>query len=104
MKDKEQINNFLAQEYGSECLKDPLSEWTKEREEQFLEEYSKMISNQKQDKIEEKNDVIVIDQMVKRKKKECEKCKKNVFTNRDTIYITKHKVCENCYIVFYEGR
>lgn len=101
---RDKINSLLKQEYGEKCLKDPLEEWSKEKEQKFLDEYTKLIGEQKQANIHETEQLVIIDKIGKRKKKSCERCNKNVFTNRDTIYLTKHKVCEKCYVIFYEGR
>jgi hypothetical protein len=102
---KKLVEETIREESGDKAVSDPLAEWNQTKEKNFLDEYENLVKNsERKEKIYENDEVVVIDKLFTKNKRVCEKCKKSVLGNRDTIYITKHKVCEKCFIIHYEGR
>lgn len=112
--DKKKYNEALKQafikKYGLKVTKEPLENWTLEKEKDYLEQLKLFVEQEDEynDKVvqEVSNGVSIVSKLVNRKNKiiKCPKCNVKCKTVTDDVYMIKHDCCEKCYINYIEGR
>ena len=103
------LEKLIAQKYGDETVKNPKSEWTKEKEQDYLEQIKKSSKkhNQTKDKVDKVkvHGFLVSKKLVNRdNKRECLTCEEYSFDIRDDLYMLKFECCYKCYIQYVENR
>jgi len=103
------VEQAIIDKYGEKGVHNPRSDWTTEKEEEYLQELKKI--NEKhfaQEKYQEKVDkdgVLLSKKLFKKSgNTSCPTCKKYNLHSRDEIYVLRWQCCETCYINYVEGR
>ena len=109
LNDIARLERAIAKRWGSEAVLNPKSGWTKEKEEQYLEQIKKLdkIEAKKKDKAEKvKKDGILIDKKLlnNKIKRGCPICDIYSFDLKDDLYMNKYSCCWVCFMEFVEGR
>lgn len=105
------IERAIKEKYGEDSIKNPISEWSKEKEEKYrqqLEERAKILQEkQKKDQSIEKNGFLIKKKLVnKATSRLCpvKSCEKYSFSIKDDVYMNKFGCCYQCYVQYVEGR
>tara|TARA_R100001079_G_scaffold98902_1_gene62904 strand:+ start:607 stop:996 length:390 start_codon:yes stop_codon:yes gene_type:complete len=103
------IEAAIKKKYGDESVVNPKSNWTPEKEKEYLEQLDCM-SQQKddldnQDQFEDLNGVLIQKKLVNRRKvNHCDTCKSKIVSLDDDVCYTKFGACFKCYINYIEDR
>jgi hypothetical protein len=104
-----QVEQAISKKYGEETIQNPRSNWSKEKEEEYLKQIKEL--NKKQQKISETKDKVEVNGFFmskkllnKNSKRECPVCETYSFEMKDDLYVNKFECCFNCYIQWVEGR
>ena len=91
------VEKAIAQKYGKTAVQDFRSEWSEEKEKDYLKSLKK--ANQKKDKCRppEKNKDLLDERT-------CPVCKTYSFSSKDDLYMLRYKCCFQCYIEHVLGR
>ena len=103
------LEKLIAQKYGDETIRNPKSEWTEEKEQNYLKQIKKTSKkrNQTKDKADKVkvHGFLVSKKLVNREnKRECPVCEEYSFDIRDDLYMLKFECCFKCYIQYVEDR
>jgi hypothetical protein len=112
MKNKRDLNDIakiekaIKDKYGKEAIQNPKKDWTKEKEEKYLQDLKNFYSIKNKNKIEKKSNGFYLKEREKRKTIErgCPVCGSYSFSAQDDLYMIKYECCFNCYIQHVEGR
>ena len=103
------VEKAIAEKYGPETVQNPKSLWTKEKEEQYLEQLREL--QKKSDKLQEKVEKIEFNGFLISKKllnkggnRTCSTCNTYSFDSKDDVYMNKFDCCFQCYIKYIEDR
>ena len=104
------IEKAINQKYGKEAIVNPSSEWSEEKEKEYLEQLKEM--SIKQTSLDEQQEKVKADGFLINKKLltrettilNCPVCTKRLKTVKDDIYNSKFECCQKCYIEYVENR
>ena len=104
------IEKAINQKYGKEAIINPASEWSEEKEKDYIEQLKEM--SDKQYTLDEQQEKVEADGFLINKKLltrettilNCAVCKKRLKTVKDDIYNSKFQCCHKCYIKYVENR
>lgn len=103
------IEKAIEDKYGTETIQNPKSNWSEEKEKEYLEQIKK--TKQKWHKINEARDKIEVNGFFMSKKllnkdskRACPVCETYSFDMKDDLYMNKFECCFDCYIQWVEGR
>tara|TARA_Y100000593_G_scaffold92770_1_gene185441 strand:+ start:295 stop:678 length:384 start_codon:yes stop_codon:yes gene_type:complete len=104
------IEKAINQKYGKEAIINPNSEWSEDKEKEYIEQLKEM--NTKQASLDEQQEKVEADGFLINKKLltreaailSCSVCSKRLKTVKDDIYNNKFECCHKCYIEYVDGR
>ena len=103
------VEKAIAKKFGKEAIINPKSNWTDEKEEEYLEDLKEFYSRQRKrsdnnEKIEEEGFLLSKNLISKESKRVCPVCNEYSFSVRDDLYMNKFECCYKCYIQWVEDR
>ena len=103
------IEAAIKKKYGEDSVVNPKSNWTPEKEKEYLEQLQ-YIANQEdesntEDEFEDLNGVLIQKKLVNRRKvHHCDTCKSKIVNLDDDVCYTKFGACFKCYVNYIEYR
>ena len=99
------LEKAIKQKYGEEAVQNPSSNWTPEKEKEYLQQLKEnKIKEMTSDRVEEREGFLFSAKLIKKDSKNvCDVCS-NILKQQDMLYETKYECCRNCYIQYVEGR
>ena len=99
------LEKAIKQKYGEDAIQNPSSNWTPEKEKEYLEQLKEnKIKEMTSDRIEEREGFLFSAKLIKKDNKSvCTICS-NILKQRDMLFETKYECCQNCYVHYVEGR
>ena len=103
------VEKAIAKKFGKEAIINPKSNWTDEKEEEYLEDLKEFYSRQRKrsdnnEKIEEEGFLLSKNLISKESKRVCPVCEEYSFNMKDDLYMNKFECCWKCYIQWVEDR
>ena len=103
------VEKAIAKKFGKEAIVNPKSNWTDEKEEEYLEDLKEFYSRQRRrsddsEKMEEEGFLLSKNLISKESKRVCPVCNEYSFSVRDDLYMNKFECCYKCYIQWVEDR
>ena len=101
------VERAIAEKYGDEAVQHPKSNWSDDKEEQYIDDLKKLhhVHNSNESSQEEVNGVLISKKLLMREsKRSCPVCNTYSFKSSDDVYMSKFECCEKCYIQWIEGR
>ena len=102
------LENAIKAKYGNDAIKNPASEWNKEKEKDFIRQIKEDAQTEKQGLESEKeyyNGFFVDKKLLSRESKmDCTVCEKYSFDSKDDVYLNKWQCCFECYVSWVEDR
>ena len=104
------IEKAINQKYGKEAIINPNSNWSEDKEKEYLEQLKELDAIQRT--LDEQQEKVEVDGFLINKKLltrettilNCSVCTKRLKTVKDDIYNNKFECCHKCYINYIEGR
>jgi len=104
------IEKAINQKYGKEAIINPNSNWSEDKEKEYLEQLKELDAVQRT--LDEQQEKVEVDGFLINKKLltrettilNCSVCTKRLKTVKDDIYNNKFECCQRCYIEYIEGR
>ena len=99
------LEKAIKQKYGEEAVQNPSSNWTPEKEKEYLQQLKEnKIKELAADRVEEREGFLFSAKLIKKDSKNvCDVCS-NILKQQDMLYETKYECCRNCYIQYVEHR
>lgn len=99
------LEKAIKQKYGEDAIQNPSSNWSPEKEKEYLEQLKEnKIKEMTSDRIEEREGFLFSAKLIKKDNKSvCTICS-NILKQRDMLFETKYECCQNCYVHYVEGR
>jgi len=99
------LEKAIKQKYGEEAVQSPSSNWTPEKEKEYVQQLKEnKIKELSADRVEEREGFLFSAKLIKKDSKNvCDVCS-NILKQQDMLYETKYECCRNCYIQYVEGR
>ena len=99
------LERAIKQKYGEEAVQNPSSNWTPEKEKEYLQQLKEnKVKEMTADRVEEREGFLFSAKLIKKDSKNvCDVCS-NILKQQDMLYETKYECCRNCYIQYVEGR
>ena len=99
------LEKAIKQKYGEEAIKNPASNWTPEKEKEYLQQLKEnKIKEMTSDRIEEREGFLFSAKLIKKDSKNiCDVCS-NILKQQDMLFETKYECCQNCYVQYVEHR
>jgi hypothetical protein len=99
------LEKAIKQKYGEEAVQNPSSNWTPEKEKEYLQQLKEnKIKEMTSDRVEEREGFLFSAKLIKKDSKNvCDVCS-NILKQQDMLYETKYECCRNCYVQYVEGR
>ena len=103
------IEKAIADKYGADTVVNPASQWSEEKEQEYLSQMREFYQKvKKNEECEEKIDINGIKVSKKLLNREslrcCSVCGSFPRKSMDDVCLTKFDCCKNCYIQYVEGR
>ena len=103
------IEKAIAQKYGMDTIQNPKSNWTDEKEQEYLSQLKKFSENEKhqqdqEEKVETNGYFISKKLLNKETNRTCPVCGTYSFNLKDDVYMSKFECCFKCYIQWVEDR
>tara|TARA_Y100001963_G_C6742966_1_gene429981 strand:+ start:345 stop:749 length:405 start_codon:yes stop_codon:yes gene_type:complete len=103
------VEKAIAQKYGKEAIQHPRSDWSDEKEKDYLEQLKKLAEKEaksadKTEKVEKSGFLISKKLLNKRSERDCPVCGVYSFKSKDDLYMNKYECCWECYIQYVDGR
>mgnify|MGYP003125096125 FL=1 len=102
------VEKAIADKYGEETIQNPKSNWSDEKEKEYLSQLKDIYYRESDDGFvdeEQVNGVFIPKKLLNRESnRSCPVCKTYSFKSNDDVYMTKFDCCEKCYIQWVEGR
>ena len=103
------VEKAIAKKFGKEAIVNPKSNWTDEKEEEYLEDLKEFYSRQRRrsddsEKMEEEGFLLSKNLISKESKRVCPVCSEYSFSVRDDLYMNKFECCYKCYIQWVVDR
>lgn len=103
------IEKAISEKYGAETIQNPKNLWSKEKEEQYLQQIKKL--QEKADRLQQKIEKVELSGFLISKKllnkdsnRTCTVCNTYSFDSKDDVYTNKFNCCFKCYIQHVEDR
>ena len=99
------LEKAIKQKYGEEAVQNPSSNWTPEKEKEYLQQLKgNKVKELAADRVEEREGFLFSAKLIKKDSKNvCDVCS-NILKQQDMLYETKYECCRNCYVQYVEGR
>ena len=99
------LEKAIKQKYGEEAVQNPSSNWTPEKEKEYLQQLKEnKIKEVAADRVEEREGFLFSAKLIKKDSKNvCDVCS-NILKQQDMLYETKYECCRNCYVQYVEHR
>ena len=99
------LEKAIKQKYGKEAIQNPSSNWTPEKEKEYLQQLKEnKIKELAADRVEEREGFLFSAKLIKKDSKNvCDVCS-NILKQQDMLYETKYECCRNCYVQYVENR
>ena len=99
------LEKAIKQKYGEEAVQNPSSNWTPEKEKEYLQQLKEnKIKEMTADRVEEREGFLFSAKLIKKDSKNvCDVCS-NILKQQDMLYETKYECCRNCYVQYVEHR
>ena len=104
------LEKAISKKYGSEAIKDPRSDWTDEKEAEYIEQSKKASlkhkrTNEQKERVEI-NGVFVSRKLLSKEQdsRTCPVCGNYSFNHSDDIYMIKYSCCFECWAKHVQGR
>ena len=99
------LEKAIKQKYGEEAVQNPSSNWTPEKEKEYLQQLKEnKVKELAADRVEEREGFLFSAKLIKKDSKNvCDICS-NILKQQDMLYETKYECCRNCYVQYVEGR
>ena len=102
------VEKAIADKYGEETIQNPKSNWSDEKEKEYLSQLKDIYYRESDDGFvdeEQVNGVFIPKKLLNRESnRSCPVCKTYSFKSNDDVYMTKFDCCEKCYIQWVEDR
>ena len=103
------LEKAIAQKYGTSAIQNPKSNWTDEKEREYLSQLRGMAKNEKhqqdqEEKVETNGYFISKKLLNKDTNRTCPVCDTYSFDLKDDVYMSKFECCRKCYIQWVEDR
>ena len=103
------LEKAIKEKYGVEAIENPAKFWSKEKEEDYIQQLEEFIKKQKKNEHDqelENVDGVLVSRKLLNKEGilNCPTCNRKIKTINDDIYFTKFDCCEKCYINYVDGR
>ena len=103
------VEKAIAQKYGTETIQNPKSNWTDEKEREYLFQLKKFSENERrqrdqEEKVETNGYFISKKLLNKETNRTCPVCDTYSFDLKDDVYMSKFECCRGCYIQWVEDR
>lgn len=97
------LEHAISEKYGKSTIENPKGTWTKEKEEEYILQLKEMADKleaeeEKSEKVDVGGFLVSKKLLNKAKRKNCKTCNKYFFRNTDDIYMSKHGLCQKCYL------
>jgi len=103
------IERAITQKYGKDTVQSPLSNWSDEKEKEYLQQLEKL--HEKDLQIKEQEEMVEVDGFLVSKKllnrdkvKNCPVCASLLKNLKDDAYMIKYECCYTCYVQYVEDR
>ena len=99
------LEKAIKQKYGEEAVQNPSSNWTPEKEKEYLQQLKEnKVKELAADRVEEREGFLFSAKLIKKDSKNvCDVCS-NILKQQDMLYETKYECCRNCYVQYVEHR
>ena len=103
------VEKAIAQKYGTDAIQNPKSNWTDEKEREYLSQLKKFSENERrqqdqEEKVETNGYFISKKLLNKETNRTCPVCDTYSFDLKDDVYMSKFECCFKCYIQWVEDR
>ena len=103
------VEKAIAQKYGTETVQNPKSNWTDEKEREYLSQLKKFSENERrqqdqEEKVETNGYFISKKLLNKETNRTCPVCDTYSFNLKDDVYMSKFECFRKCYIQWVEDR
>ena len=100
------VEKAIAEKYGKEAIINPKSQWSDEKEKEYLAELKHNYRQEKSDsETVDVEGVLISKELLNREtRRSCPTCNTYSFKSIDDLYMTKFECCHKCYIQWVEGR
>jgi hypothetical protein len=103
------VEKAIAQKYGTDTIQNPKSNWTDEKEREYLFQLKKFSENERrqqdqEEKVETNGYFISKKLLNKETNRTCPVCDTYSFNLKDDVYMSKFECCFKCYIQWVEDR
>ena len=103
------VEKAIAQKYGTDTIQNPKSNWTDEKEREYLSQLKKFSENERrqqdqEEKVETNGYFISKKLLNKETNRTCPVCDTYSFDLKDDVYMSKFECCRKCYIQWVEDR
>ena len=103
------VEKAIAQKYGTDAIQNPKSNWTDEKEQEYLFQLKKFSENERrqqdqEEKVETNGYFISKKLLNKETNRTCAVCESYSFDLKDDVYMSKFECCRKCYIQWVEDR
>ena len=105
----ENLERAISEKYGKEAVVNPRSLWTKEKEQEYIEQLKKQTKKdnakrEQEEKVEINGFLVPKKLLNKEQDRNCPVCNTYSFDGGDNVYMSKFQCCFNCYVKYVEGR
>ena len=103
------VEKAITQKYGIDTIQNPKSNWTDEKEREYLSQLKKFSENERrqqdqEEKVETNGYFISKKLLNKETNRTCPVCDTYSFDLKDDVYMSKFECCFKCYIQWVEDR
>ena len=103
------VEKAIEQKYGIDTIQNPKSNWTDEKERDYLSQLKKFSENERrqqdqEEKVETNGYFISKKLLNKETNRTCPVCDTYSFDLKDDVYMSKFECCRKCYIQWVEDR
>jgi hypothetical protein len=103
------VEKVITQKYGIDTIQNPKSNWTDEKEREYLSQLKKLSENERhqqdqEEKVETNGYFISKKLLNKETNRTCPVCDTYSFDLKDDVYMSKFECCFKCYIQWVEDR
>ena len=103
------LEQAISKKYGEEAIKNPKSNWTDEKELEYLEQLKKEAkrdrkNRNKSQKLEMDGFLVDCSLFKRETNRQCSVCNTYSFDVKDDVYMNKFECCFKCYIRYVEDR
>ena len=103
------VEKAIAKKYGKEAIQDPRSNWTEEKEKDYLEQIKEIYKaectkSKHSDRIEKEGFFVTKKLFSRENDRICTACHEYSFDLKDDVYMNRFDCCNKCYEQFVHGR